>query len=74
MVNLHREKTTLLLGKKWLESLMQNYNVKYSGLGQGTLCIQQQLVEVFLEEDRIHSQMIDLGSISVDFYELEECC
>ena len=40
----------------------------------GTLCIQQQRVEVFLEEDRIHSQMFDQGSLSADFCELEECC
>ena len=32
---------------------MQNYDAKYSGLGQGTLCIQQQCIEIFLEEDRI---------------------
>ena len=41
---------------------MQNYDAKYSGLGQGTLCIQQQRVEEFLEEDRIHSQMFDYCS------------
>ena len=33
-VKLRKEKTHLLLGRKLLESLMQNYDAKYSCLGQ----------------------------------------